>query len=229
LRIEASALRGWQADPIEEVNAAIGSVLAGFERAARQVQQDTVIHAEKLLALRHVEALPSATREVRIAPGTVVTPLARDSLRRQGIVLRFVSPSEVATKGEWGFAVEVERESGTVAAWRRALFEEGWFEVDSAERWVMEMPDRGALLVTEEASLAVWRACQMARIRAAAAVDPDSVARAVRSLGANLLVIEPAGKSIAFLKQMSRTFRSAGAPRIPTWLTPKEPACESPR
>jgi hypothetical protein len=232
LRIGASAFRVREADPIEGVNAAIRSVLAGLGQAARPVRQDAEIHAEKLLALRHAEALPSAIREVRIAPGTVVTPLARDFLRRQGIALRAVSRSEVEArqaKGAWGFAIEIERESGTVASWQRTLLEEGWFEVDSAERWVIGRPDHGALIVTEDAATAVWRACQVAGIRAAAAVDPNSVARAVRSLGANLLVIEPAGKSIAFLKHMSRTFRSAGAPQAPAWLTLKERACESPR
>jgi hypothetical protein len=68
-------------------------------------------------------------------------------------------------------------------------------------------------------------------VRAASAVDPDSVARAIRHLGANLLVIEPAGKSISFLKQIGLTFRRAGAPQVPGWLTSTRegPACGSPR
>jgi hypothetical protein len=164
----------------------------------------------------------------------VVAPLARDFLKRQGIALRFVARSEVEAprpRGEWGFAVDVE--SGTVAAWRRLLREEGWHELDpspgSAARWVVESPNRGALLATDEASVAVWRACQVAGVRAASAVDPDSVARAVRQLGVNLLVIEPAGKSIPFLKQMSSTFRRAGAPEARAWLNREVCSCGSPR
>jgi hypothetical protein len=85
------------------------------------------------------------------------------------------------------------------------------------------------LLVTDEASVAVWRACQVAGVRAASAVDPDSVARAVRQLGVNLLVIEPAGKSISFLKPMSLTYRRAGAPETRAWLNQEVGSCGSPR
>ena len=36
--------------------------------------------------------------------------------------------------------------------------------------------------------------------------------RAVRALGVNLLVVEPAGKSIALLRQIGATFRRGGGP-----------------
>jgi hypothetical protein len=76
-------------------------------------------------------------------------------------------------------------------------------------------PERGALVVTDEASLAVWRACQVPGVRAASAVEIDAVDRAIHRLGVNLLVVEPVGKSISLMRQMSRAFRNAGAPRIP--------------
>jgi hypothetical protein len=233
-RIAASEPRVRQADPIEEVNAAVRSVLTGRGDDASRQSRDAEVFAGKLLALRHAEALPSTSREIRIAPGTVVTPLARNLLKQRGIVLRIVSRGEFEAsrpKGDWGFEIVVESVSGTVAVWQQALLEQSWLEVDSVERWVAGNPDRGALLVTDDAAVAVWRACQRAGVRAASAVDPESVARAVRRLGANLLVIEPGGKPIAFLKQMSLTFRHAGAPRVPDGLrlTAEGPGCELPR
>jgi hypothetical protein len=57
----------------------------------------------------------------------------------------------------------------------------------------------------------------VAGVRAAAAGEPDAVARAVRALGVNLLVVEPAGKPIALLKQIGATFRRSGGPRPPDW------------
>ena len=56
-----------------EVDAVIRAVLSGSDRGAK-------VFADRLFALRHAEALPDGSREVRIAPGTVVTPLARDAL-----------------------------------------------------------------------------------------------------------------------------------------------------
>ena len=43
--------------------------------------------------------------------------------------------------------------------------------------------------------------------------EPEAVSRAIRHLGANLIVVEPAGKSIYLLKQLGRAFRQGGAPR----------------
>ena len=153
-------------------------------------------------------------------PGTVVTPLARDHLKRRGIALRLVSEARTngtRDRGEWGFAIESE--SGLMTALRRAFLDgpEGWVEVEgipgAAARWVGDGPSRGALLVTDEASVAVWRPAGSPGVRAAAVADVDAVARAIRRLGANLLVVEPAGKSISLLKQLGQILRRGGPPR----------------
>jgi hypothetical protein len=197
------------------------------------------VFAGRLLALRHVEALAPTEREVRVAPGTVVTPLARDLLKQRGIALRQVAAGEaerVSRSGEWGFAIDDEAGAlGTVAALRRALLEEAWSELErapgAAAHWVAEAAHRGALLLTAEASVAVWRACQVSGVRAAAADDPEAVARAVRHLGVNLLVVEPLGKSISWIRRLGATFRSAGAPVRPMGIDDRKEACRcgSPR
>ena len=154
-----------------------------------------------------------------------MTPLARDHLKRRGIELRFVSEWQAdgrLDRGEWGFAIASE--SGLMTALRRAFLDEaeGWIELegvaDAAARWVGESSRRGAMLMTDEASVAVWRACQFAGVRAAAVADVDAGARAGRQLGANLLVVEPAGKSISLLRQLGQTLRRGGPPRVPEWL-----------
>jgi hypothetical protein len=68
--------------------------------------------------------------------------------------------------------------------------------------------------LTDQASVAVWLACRVPGVRAAQVCDVDSVDRAIRWLGVNLLVVEPAGKSISLLKQISLVFQRAGAPRM---------------
>lgn len=178
----------------------------------------------RLLSLREAEALPEELRVIRITPGTVVTPLARDYLRRSGVEVRSASGSETeATRrsGEWGFLAEVE--SGTVDAVRRSLLggNEPWFELgpslESAIAWVVSGDARGALVLTDEAALAVYRACQVSGVRAATVGEPGEVLRAVRSIGVNLLAVEPAGKSIALLKQIGAALRRAGGPLAPDW------------
>src|SRR4051812_36476955 len=92
---------------IAEVEAAVRSVLAtrGHGPRTEQTEAGTEVFAERLFALRHAEVLTAATRAVRVAPGTVVTPLARDLLKRRGIAIRLVSKGEVARvthPGVWG-------------------------------------------------------------------------------------------------------------------------------
>src|SRR5262249_18282922 len=153
--------------------------------------------AGRLLGLRQAEVIPEGAREVKVPPGTVVTPLAREALKRRGIGIRVVSAREVdkaSNGGEWGFACEVD--SGPTSALRRGLLEGGhWVEVGKlaldAARWVAEGPGRGAIAIANESSVAVWVINQVAGVRGAAVGDADAVTRAVRYLGANLLVIEP--------------------------------------
>lgn len=224
----------FQAPSPHDVDSAVQAVLAEMFPVARHAgaiahfaKPGVEVFSGTLLSLRHAEILSPRIVEVLIAPGTVVTPLARDVLKRRGVSIRFVARSEVArlrNAGEWGFAIESERNRGLLEALRRGLLDgsESWFEVgsqlDDAMNWVTEAEGRGAMLLTDEASVAVFRACRNPGVRASAAVDVDSVSRATRLLGVNLLIVEPAGKSIALMHQLGRALRRFGGPLPPEWL-----------
>jgi hypothetical protein len=208
-----------------QVDAAVRAALAELGIVGRGSDGREFVFAERLLALRHAEALPSGVNEVRVAPGTVVTPLARDALKGRGIGIRLISRKDVEERspaGEWGLAIEGG--TGVVEALRRSLLDGpgAWREVArdaiGAARWVVGGDGRGAVVVPQEASLAVWKAHRIDGVRAANAGDADAVSRAVQHLGMNLLVIEPAGKSIASMKHLCETFRRGGAPRAPGGL-----------
>jgi hypothetical protein len=211
----------------EQVEAAVRSVLAGLACDARRSAQQApgITYRGKLFACRQAESLPAGTLEVRVEIGTVVTPLAFDHLKRQGIVLRIVAADEAnraRSEGEWGFAIDDN--SGLAEAVRRSLLAgpDLWVDLGSsavpAARWVLETRSRGALVLTSEASLATWSVNQLDGIRAATVVDTDSAARAVQFLGANLLVVEPRGKSISWLKQVFVTFRRLALGSPPSFL-----------
>jgi len=134
------------------------------------------------------------------------------------------TPQDRGTQASWRFAIERTCECGTTMALRRALLEgsEVWAELEAelevVASWLTEGMERGVFLLTAEASLAVWRACRFPGVRAAAASDADQVARAVRVLGVNLLVTEPAGRSISWLKHLAGVFRGGGPPHPPPGL-----------
>lgn len=218
---------------LRDVDAAVTSVLAEMfaqrrgglgNGQASPSRIDEPVFEGRLLSLRDAESLSAASRVVRVAPGTVITPLARDYLKKLGLEVRFVARSEVDRvrhAGEWGFSIEAE--SGVMDAFRRSILDgvEPWRElsasVSDAAEWVAELDGRGALVLTDEAALAVHRAYQVPHVRAAVAEEPNAAARAVRSIGVNVLVVEPAGKSIALLKQIGASFRRAGGPLAPAW------------
>ena len=213
-----------------EVDRAVRSVLADWLSVpkpstpqARRVGLDG--YAPHLLSLKRAEALPSGLRTLQVAPRTVITPLARDYLKHRGINIQYVSKGEVdrfRNRGEWGFAIESF--SGLMEAFRRTLLAETetWHELgpslEQVTTWLTRSEGRGVMFLSDEASVTVFRACQTPGVRAAAAWELESVARAVRLLGANLIVVEPAGKSLAFLKQVGTTFRRAGGPVPPFWI-----------
>ncbi|MCA1684850.1 MAG: hypothetical protein LC745_02455 [Planctomycetia bacterium] len=214
-----------------DVDAAVWAVLTerfravGGRRGGLALPPAEDVFAGRLLSLRQAQSLPSGTREVRVAPGTVVTPLARDFLKRLGVGIKYAARSEVdraGNVGEWGFAIEAK--SGILDAFRRSLLDgaDVWHDLggssDDAVLWVAEAESRGALVLTDEASAVVYRACQRAGVRAASAEDPGATARAVRAVGVNLLAVEPSGKPIALLRQIGATFRRMGAPVAPDWV-----------
>lgn len=189
---------------------------------------DCLFFAEKLLSVRRLESLPSRIRVIQIGPGTVVTPLAALELKRQGITIgrrpMTVCPSDggatpALTESRW--AIAVDSKLGTVQAWRRALLQDAspWCEInaslDEVACWLLDEEGRGAMWVTPEVALTVWRSCRVPGVRAAAAAEPTELRSAARSLGMNLLVVDPAGKSIGWLKQLASAFRLAGPPRLP--------------
>ncbi|WP_165067671.1 hypothetical protein [Paludisphaera rhizosphaerae] len=218
-------------DPIRAVDEAVRSVLAemfgGFRSstspAPRIVRPSAAVEpvfADRLFGLRQAETLADGAT-IRVAVGTVVTPLARDLLKKKNVEIRLIGSAEVAAsaRGEWAFAIEDG--PGWLVALRRSMLDGAgpWRElapsVDDAVAWLGSGEGRGVLLVTTDGATAVWRACQSSGVRAAFANEPADVQRATGTLGANLIVVDPAGKSIAWIKQLATAFRRAGAPKDP--------------
>ncbi len=127
--------------------------------------------------------------------------------------------SRAKSRGEWGFAIEAR--SGQVEALRRILLDgRDWTEIEH-ERRRLGHRGRGPGGIRRGRR---GFGCHLAgeprrRDPGGDRGDPDAVTRAVRHLGANLLVVEPAGRSIYLLRQVAERFRQGGAPVVPHDLT----------
>ena len=215
------------ADPIKKIDEAVRAVLAELRpKSPSRIREesDCQVIVDRLFSLRHAEALPPGTRIVRLGPATVATPLARDLLKRKGIMIRLGDPGESfsSARGEWAFSIAADAELlGTVKAVRRALLDDPrvWIEfeptLDFLTNWLAEGNGRGAMYITTEGSLAVWQSCQITGVRAAMAAEPGEVYRAV-AVARDEPARGRAGRKIDFMDQATRrsfpSLRSARAP-----------------
>src|SRR5947209_4867444 len=110
-----------------DIDAVVRAVIAELaRRGGTPVRHESGGHvfAGRLLGQAQVEAFDREVKGVRVAPGTVVTPLARDLLKRRGISLDYATNGEATVgqakgTGEWAFAIEGPA-SGKAEALRRA-------------------------------------------------------------------------------------------------------------
>ena len=171
---------------------------------------DCQVVVGKLFSARHVEALPPGTRTIQVAPGTVVTPVARDMLKRLGVAIRLMSSSHslmASAHGEWAFAIDTE--TGTTQAvaegtarrpsplGRARVFARSGHRMAARGVGTRGHADHGRTRRSRSGGRARSRESGPRRPSS----PPTSAARS-RRLGVNLLVVEPAGKSISWMKQL---------------------------
>jgi hypothetical protein len=228
---KVAAGRSLAADPVDQVDRIVRRVLGELAASrrpgagSRSPGQVVAPIADPLISLRVVEAIGPETEVIRIGEGAVVTPLALDALKRRQIEVIRVLPDELfpaGRSGEWGFAIRSTL--GALAPLRRgwreaqAPWQELGPELDILASWVDEAGNRAAFLISQEPEADVWRASRWPNVRAAIVSEPTDIHRAVRTLGPNLLAVEPTGKSLSWIRRLATVFRRSGAPRVPESL-----------
>ena len=185
-----------------------------------------VLTAEILETRLQGKALPQG-RELQVGVKTVLTPSARDFLRQSGIAWTRRSASQQAGArpgAVWrGIAV-----SATAALQRLCedpadslrLAKCEWLgctdvAVDQAVAALARAEVEGVVLFTAQTARAVCRANRNQAVRAASVGHREDVDAAREQMGANLLVISPAGKSVFELRQLVRAATSGPPPRAP--------------
>ena len=166
-------------------------------------------------------------KEVAVATGAVVTPAARDLLREKNIRLAYRA-ADGKPAGAHNLVFGQADTDFDAAALVRDLRETGAAVEQLASTGlatvVAEMSQQVArggllgLLLTSKPAAAACLANRRAGVRAAAARDAAETSRAITELGANLLTVDPAGKSLFELRRMTRAFLAGGERRCPSHL-----------
>ncbi len=168
----------------------------------------------------------SGVRRVVIGKGAVLTPAARDLLRQHNIAVSRSTDAMGANKPALVVAVsdsasdpaELVRLVAPLASSIERLAKTGLATVVAELTDTVVKDGRLGLLLSGKPDVACCLANRRPGVRAAVARDRDEVAQAIGNLGLNLLVIDPARRSMFQLGQMAKQFLQAGSAKCPAAL-----------
>jgi len=174
-----------------------------------QMDIELVLHC-RVVTMSEVEGRLGAVRRLVVPPQAVVTPAVRDELHRRNVSLAYAAAKPqavgglrlvvvtvgngldlaplVAALGNDAVAVEATASDCLIAATDRLAAEVG-------------KPHTLGLLLTRHTAAALCLANRHRGVRAVEGIDAPSVAAAAGAVGANLLVVNPAGMAVARLRQ----------------------------
>jgi len=184
------------------------------------VSDDSIVaFPGKLLLERHAVSLPDATRQIVTSPATVVTPLAREILRKRGVAVRISNASGLNSinpviAGEWAVLRICESpQAQSLEAMLIGRGGEGWIGFGSAAEaatgWLESQPVGHLAVLAQSAASALWWLIRHG-VRAAQVQSAPDVERIVTSFGPRCLVVEPARLAIHDSRQIFRTWRALG-------------------
>ena len=168
----------------------------------------------------------SGVRRVVVGKKAVVTPAARDLLKQHKITIS--RSADAAGANRPALVVAVTDSSSDPAALLRLvaplacaverLAKTGLASVVAELTDMVVNDGRLGLLLSGKPDVACCLANRRPGVRAAVARDRDEVAAAIGNLGLNLLVVDPARRSLFQLGQMVKQFLQAGLAKCPAAL-----------
>ena len=170
------------------------------EPVATAVRHDGLLRLdERVISLATLEGKTRNVRRVLVGRSSIITPSARDLLRRQSIEL-VRETAAGATPDDFppctirvaagDFAVDVlSRQLGLSVCQTEGTAD----ALQQATREVLQQKRLG-VVITRQAALAICVANRRPGVRAVAGQTEESIREAVRAIGANLVIIDPRGR-----------------------------------
>jgi hypothetical protein len=181
----------------------------------------------RLLAEEDLRRHLTSQREIVLGTKTIVTPLALDFLKGKRVAIRRDDKAgdKGVSMGTWGIAVEAP--SPVVAAAIQALLQDGrmltvmeyvrgdvvdW--IRSIAHQVVQRQAPGAVVVSEQPSLAACIANKVPGMRAASVSQTSEIGALKAVLSPNLFALTAAGRTFFELRQMLK-LATASPPACP--------------
>lgn len=183
------------------------------------IDDSIVAFPGKLLLERHAVSLPDSTRQILTSPSTVVTPLAREILRKRGVAVRISNASGLSSPnpviaGEWAVLRLCESpQAQSLEAMLIGRGGEGWVgfgaSAEAAVGWLETQPVGHLAVLAHSAANSLWWLIRHG-VRAAQMHASADVERIVTEFAPRCLVVEPARLAIHDSRQIFRTWRALG-------------------
>jgi ribose 5-phosphate isomerase RpiB len=192
----------------------VRQVIAELQAGAKQTAASgELVLSGRVVTLADVEGRLNGVTRVVVERGAVFTPSARDELRHKGVTIASaVRPAKRLQNRRVAIAVSETRfePAALVAALATEKIEIERLPNVGLVMVVDEMCDTvvksgiPGVLLTERAAGALCLANRQRGVRAALATNASAVSEVLRDVAANLLVVDPRGKSTFELRQIVR-------------------------
>ncbi len=180
----------------------------------------------KVVSAAELDGRLAGVSQIVVPRGAVFTPAARDEIKKYKITISSAVET-VATAAGVVLHVAAAATTYNAQAFWQALIADGirvettvTAELLAAIEVLASAADQGhaALLVTEQAATALCLANRKRNVRAALGNSRAAVDAAVAEIGANVLVLDPSGRSVFEMKQAVRHWLRHGQPVCPSAL-----------
>ena len=188
------------------------------------VAPDCGVITQRLVTLASLEGRLNGVSRLRVPSQAIVTPAVKDELKKRGIRLErggdMAAPACVSRP-----LIGLDGVEAAAIPWQAAVGEHEPITRGGAGTLVELLRDlafralserRLAVLATRRAAAAACLAGKVAGLRATVGTDPHTVRDAVRTVGANLLIVDPTRLSRFVLKSLAGEFLQGGWRECPS-------------
>ena len=207
---------------VREVTARLSAHQAPLPDSSNSKQ---VVIRHRVVTLAEVEGQLNGATQVVVPKAAVVTPAVKDLLRHAGVALTYATEAGVNGASKHRLSIGVAETMYDPSPLVRAVYDRFAVVEQLARTGLVTVVDeltaevaRGGnlgLLFTGHLATAACLANRQRGVRAATAASTSEVVAAVDELGGNLLIVDPAQKSLSLLKQMVTAFASSGTRNCP--------------
>jgi hypothetical protein len=197
----------------------VGQVLARMQ--AKTGSPRELIIESRLVTLAELAGKLAGIQQLVVPAKAVITPAARDLLRQKQIDIGYSLPARTVAKSRLPLALGVAETNYDASSLVQSIAGQGVPVERLAKTGLAQvigelcaeasLGGKLGLMLTSETAAALCLANRRAGVRAVAATNVKATLQAVRSVGANVLVIDPAGRGAIELQRIVSQF-VAGAP-----------------